>query len=81
MVKESEKEGFVVIETDIDEQSINEIEEDFKEKKNSVIETLKLAIDEYKDIEDYSTSDLIISEDIGIHMLFGNIGLRVINRN
>lgn len=48
-------------------------EETVIEKKVPILEELKLAVEAVKDIDDFSNSDYILSDDIGSWLMFGNI--------
>ncbi len=69
-----------MVKTEILEVEVEDSEPIEEEKKVPILEELKLAVAAYRDIKDFSKSDLIISDDIGWHMIFGDIGWKTTSR-
>ena len=70
-----------MLELELEERKPVTTEEDeVKDKKVPILEELKIAVEGYRDINNYSKSDHIISDDIGFHMIFGDVGWRTTSR-
>ncbi len=68
------------IDTKANDSTEDAADDKFFEKKTPILEEIRLAVAEYRDITDYSKSDYIIKEDIGWHLIFGDIGRHAINK-